>query len=266
MLMDLIPKDGVLVYRGEDTNIQKVLPRCQAETISFGYEHSDWEAKNIGIERSGLRFDVFFKGKREQELFVPMFGSYNILNALSVYAMAKHLGFQSDLQKSFLSFQGGKRRQELIGEPGGIQVIDDFAHHPTAVGQTIQSFKARKDTGELYVVFEPRSNTSRRKIFQKEYTEALRGADHLFLGRPIQGSKALSKDESIDVDQIAEVLAKDAPVDVFENVETVVSVISQKAKPNDTVLIMSNGGFGGIYQKLLSALEGARHQMVASPR
>src|SRR5690606_21667932 len=110
----------------------------------------------------GIEFDVVYKGKKQERLFIPMFGRYNVTNALAVYALAKAQGFQLSLRESFSQFLGVKRRQELIGEPRGIQIIEDFAHHPTAVKATLESFKKRQSNGKLFAIFEPRSNTSRR--------------------------------------------------------------------------------------------------------
>ena len=135
-----------------------------------------------------------------------------------------------------------------------MQVIEDFAHHPTAVGATIESFQKREGSGRLFSVFEPRSNTSRRKIFQKEYVEALKKSDEVFLARPIQGSQSLSAEESLDVDAMVEEIAQSVEAQAFSDVEEAIEVIANKAQKGDTVLIMSNGGFQGIYQKILERL------------
>lgn len=253
-LIEIVPEhDGLLVYNEEDPNIKKVLPLCQAQKVSFGFMRGDWTTQNIDFLRNGIEFDVLFRNKKEERLFVPMFGEYNVLNALSVYALLKTRGVEVDFKGAFERFQGIKRRQELIGEPGGIQVIEDFAHHPTAVRGTIESFQKRKDRGKLFVVFEPRSNTSRRKIFQQAYCEALSGADEVYLARPFAGSRPLSSEESLDVGEIVSFLGDKAHS--FEKVEEAISLVSEKAKAGDTVLIMSNGGFQGIYEKILKVLD-----------
>lgn len=253
-LMELIPSGGTLVYNADDANIRGLLSHCQAKKVSFGYESGDWTSSNIQFFRDGISFDVNYQGNKEETLFVPMFGQYNIGNALSVYALARTLDFKSDLVESFKNFQGVKRRQELIGEPNGIQVIEDFAHHPTAVGSTIESFQKREGKGKLFVVFEPRSNTSRRRIFQEAYTKALSHADHLFLANPFQGTQSISKSESLDVDSMINQISQKIPAQVIEKVEEAIDVIKKEAKPGDTVLIMSNGGFQGIYEKILKHL------------
>ncbi len=255
-LLQIIPtSDGLLVYNQEDKNIPKILHHYQGPKVSYGFESGDWTASDLKFLRQGLEFDVIFKGSKEDRLFVPMFGQYNVTNALSVYALCRELGFQCDMKKVFASFKGVKRRQELIGEPRGVQVIEDFAHHPTAVAATIDSFQKRENKGRLFVVFEPRSNTSRRRIFQEAYTRALAKADEVLISRPFQGVAKLSREESLDVEQILRDIAPTTPGFSFEAVEEAVEVIASKAKSGDTVLIMSNGGFQGIYQKMLTALE-----------
>ena len=252
-LLEIIPSDdGLLVYNAEDENIDKILRVYSGERVSFGFTAGDWTTGAIEFLRQGIEFDVLYQGKKEDRLFVPMFGQYNITNALSVYALLKARGVELDFVEAFNSFKGIKRRQELIGEPSGIQVIEDFAHHPTAVKSTIESFKKRKKAGKLFVVFEPRSNTSRRKIFQNAFTEALAKADYCFVSKPFVGTSSLSEEESLDVEGMVKDLGSSAWS--FEKVEEPISQIKERAKSGDTVLIMSNGGFQGIYQKILKAL------------
>ena len=202
-LMKIIPADsGLLIYNAEDKNIPKILTYCSGKKISYGVRQGDWSTENINFKREGIEFDILHQGRKEERIFVPMFGQYNIPNALSVYALAKELGFKTDLKKCFSEFKGVKRRQELIGEPRGIQVIEDFAHHPTAVDATIESFQKREGSGRLFVIFEPRSNTSRRKIFQEQYTKALAKSDVLFVSVPFQGTASLKEEESLDVPEM----------------------------------------------------------------
>jgi UDP-N-acetylmuramate: L-alanyl-gamma-D-glutamyl-meso-diaminopimelate ligase len=252
-LLEIIPsQDGLLIYNQEDPNIGKILGHYNGAKASYGWNHGDWIISGLRRLHGGLEFDIIYKQKKEDTIFVPMFGDYNVLNALAVYALFKERGWQGDLIQAFASFAGVKRRQELIGEPNGIQVIEDFAHHPTAVKQTIDSFKMRESTGRLFAVFEPRSNTSRRAFFQKEYTEALAGADRVLISRPFVKAGADNRD-LLDVNQIAQELGVEKAF-VFDDVEQAIAQIQQEAQKGDTVLIMSNGGFQGIYGKLINAL------------
>ncbi|MEM7645881.1 MAG: UDP-N-acetylmuramate:L-alanyl-gamma-D-glutamyl-meso-diaminopimelate ligase, partial [Pseudomonadota bacterium] len=253
-LLEIIPQEeGLLIYNSEDVNIPKILPTFSGKKVSYG-KAGDWQAENLEFLHKGLEFDVLFHGKKEDRLFLPMFGQYNVGNALAVYALARELSFSHDLKESFSQFQGVKRRQELIGEPNGIQVIEDFAHHPTAVASTIESFKKRETSGRLFAVFEPRSNTSRRKIFQEAYQEALRPANFVLLSEPFQGTQKVNREDSLNAQELIGNLDKGQQALCFQNVEEAIELIKDQARPGDTVLIMSNGGFQGIYQKLLDML------------
>ncbi len=253
-LMEIIPQDGLLVYNGEDQNVQKILPQLKAKKVSYGKSQSDWTLSHLEFLRGGIEFDVNYKEKKEERVFIPMFGGYNAMNALAVYALTKTLGFKSDIKSSLSEFKGVRRRQELIGEPRGIQVIEDFAHHPTAVEATIASLQARKGRGKLFALFEPRSNTSRRNIFQKEYEKAFLQAEKTYLCRPNSGSQVMDSKDFLDVDKIAECINQVQEAMVFNDVEEAITDIKKNAKEGDTVLIMSNGSFQGIYNKILQAL------------
>ena len=255
-LLKLIPEEqACLVYHSEDMNIKKILPLYTGSKISYGLKAGDWRASEIEPLASGIRFTVQYKSKKEDQLFLPMFGRYNVLNALAVYALSRFLGFGLNLKSAFSQFKGVKRRQELIGEPGGIQIIDDFAHHPTAVKATIESFQKHKRNGKLFVIFEPRSNTSRRNIFQREYAEALRLSDFLLISEPFAGTSKLSPDERLNVDEIVSEVSKTKPALSFKKVEQAIQIVRDQARAGDRVLIMSNGGFQGIYEKILKALK-----------
>lgn len=253
-LLQIIPEaDGLLLYNKEDNNISKILHHCNSQKISYGRDIGDWSTQSLVRGRAGLEFDILYKGKKQERLFVPMFGDYNITNALAVYAMMHERGLDSDTPRAFQNFLGVKRRQELIGEPSGIQIFEDFAHHPTAVQATVESFKKREGRGRLFAIFEPRSNTSRRHFFQKEYVEALAQADRVLISQPFvkEGSDTSGL---LDVDKIVSDLGGPIKAMSFLEVEEAVSFVQREAQKGDTVLIMSNGGFQGIYDKMIQAL------------
>lgn len=252
-LMEIIPDNGLLIYNAGDENIKKLIPLYSGKKISYGTDDGDWQAKNIEYLKDGIQFDIEYKGKQQQQLFIPMFGDYNALNALAVYILAKEHQWPTDLKKSFAQFQGVKRRQELIGQPGEIQIIEDFAHHPTAVHATLKSFKKRKDAGKLFAIFEPRSATSRRNYFQQQYIEALAQADVSYICRPYDKDRL--GEMAMDTEKLAQdITAKGSESHEIITVEEAINSIKSKARPGDTVLIMSNGAFQGIYQKILSSL------------
>jgi len=185
-----------------------------------------------------------------------MSGYHNLENAAGVYATARALGLtEKQIAYGFATFQGVKRRQEVRGEVNGVLVIDDFAHHPTAVRETIEGIRQRYAERRLWAVFEPRSNTSRRNIHQREYVDALAGADLVTIREPEPHDK-VPANERLDVSAIlknleARGVAADASLDVAELVRRV----SDGARRNDLILVMSNGAFGGFIPSLMRALK-----------
>jgi UDP-N-acetylmuramate: L-alanyl-gamma-D-glutamyl-meso-diaminopimelate ligase len=165
------------------------------------------------------------------------------------------LGFlPSALAPTFERFAGIRRRQEVVGEFRGILVVDDFAHHPTAVRETIRAIRGRYPGRRIVAVFEPRSNTSRRKVFQREFTSALSGADEVILAG-VFGAETIPPQERLSPEEVAaELRAAGRPAQVVPEVEGIVSRVAASCREGDIVLIMSNGGFGGIQEKLKIAL------------
>lgn len=253
-LLELIPTEGTLIYNGNDKNILDILPAAKSKTISYGFKNTDWTVENVKSVREGLEFTFLYKGKKEIDLFLPMFGKYNVLNALASYAMAKNLGWESDFKNSFKTFLGVKRRQELLGSPSGIMVIEDFAHHPTAVRETIQSFVDRKGPGRVFAIFEPRSATSRRKVFQQDYLQALSLADVVLMPKPFNQSNIDESDRFSSQDLVDNLSKNKINAHLFDGVDEIVNFAKQNAKANDIIVIMSNGGFDNIYQKMMTKL------------
>lgn len=255
-LMKLIPEEGLLVYNGDDPVVTELAKLCASKKVSYGESpKADVRVSRIQPQRDGLSFDLDSEGQK-QELFLPMFGRYNALNAAAVWAVQKHLGWSGSVEESFKSFQGVKRRQEIIGQPNDILVIEDFAHHPTAVAETLKTFSQREGGGRLHAVFEPRSATSRRDVFQKAYAEAFTAADAVYLAQPYL-QKSIPKEEWFSSDRLVQdIKSKNSNISAgtYESVDQIVDEIRQNAKPGDTVVIMSNGAFDDIYGKILQAL------------
>jgi UDP-N-acetylmuramate: L-alanyl-gamma-D-glutamyl-meso-diaminopimelate ligase len=188
-----------------------------------------------------------------------MSGRHNVENAVGVYAAARSLGLSSsEIANGFASFRGVKRRQEIRGEPNDVLVIDDFAHHPTAVRETIHAIRLRYPDRALWAVFEPRSNTSRRNIHQREYAEAFDGAARVSLKVPEPHDK-VPANEQLNVPAVAEsLLERGIRADYSSDVPAMVERVAREAQPRDVILVMSNGAFGGFIPSLLSALEARR--------
>jgi UDP-N-acetylmuramate: L-alanyl-gamma-D-glutamyl-meso-diaminopimelate ligase len=182
-------------------------------------------------------------------------GALNVENALGVAAAATRLGLSfEEIAAGLAAFRGVKRRQEVRGEAGGVTVIDDFAHHPTAVERTLAGLRGSYPGSRLLVAFEPRSNTSRRSLHQAEYARSFHDASRVWLLRPAPTDR-VPEAERLDVDRLArEVAAGGVPAEACATVDAIVEGVRAAARPGDVVVAMSNGAFGGIWPRLLDAL------------
>lgn len=256
-LMKLIPANGTLLACAEDANVMQLrnLAQCQ-NSFTYGFKkESDFRAKVLFQNEKGVGFEVHHQNEILGPYSMEITGDYNILNATAVVAMGKCLGFSENrIQIALESFQGVKRRQEILGEPGGVLVIEDFAHHPTAVRETVKGIQKKYPGRKVFSVFEPRSATSRRKVFQNDYVEAFKGSHEVLLARAFDQSKINEGDRFSSEELVAHLKAEGVVADSFESADAIVEALKSRARKNDVVLIMSNGGFDGIYTKLLKAL------------
>jgi UDP-N-acetylmuramate: L-alanyl-gamma-D-glutamyl-meso-diaminopimelate ligase len=194
-------------------------------------------------------------GERSLDFRFPLPGIHNAANAAGVAIVLMHLGFAPDrVADAFERFAGVRRRQEVVGEFRGILVIDDFAHHPTAVRETVRAVRGRYPGRRIVAVFEPRSNTSRRKVFQREFTEALAEADSVIVAGVFGADKIPAEERLSPEDVAAGLRAMGHPAEFLRHVDDIVARIAGSCRPGDLVLLMSNGGFGGIQEKLKAAL------------
>jgi UDP-N-acetylmuramate: L-alanyl-gamma-D-glutamyl-meso-diaminopimelate ligase len=186
---------------------------------------------------------------------LPLSGMHNVENALSVIAAARGLGLSfEEIAKGLATFRGVKRRQEVRAEIGGIMVVDDFAHHPTAVRETIAAIRHRYPDRRLWAIFEPRSNTSRRNIHQEDYAHSFTGATRASLKVPERHDK-VPVDEELNVPRVTEELkTQGIAADYAPDVPSLVERVARESQPGDVLLVMSNGAFGGFIEKLLAAL------------
>jgi UDP-N-acetylmuramate: L-alanyl-gamma-D-glutamyl-meso-diaminopimelate ligase len=255
--MKLIPENGTLLVCAEDSNAMelKKLSTCR-NTFSYGFASTaDFRAKVLFQNEKGLGFEVHHKGEILGPYAMEITGEYNVLNATSVVALAKLLGFSENrIQIALESFQGVKRRQEILGEPNGITIVEDFAHHPTAVRETIKAIQSKYHGRKVFSVFEPRSATSRRKVFQKDYLDAFSGSHEVLLARAYDQGKIEEDNRFSSAELAADLFAKGLSARDFANADEIVAELKSKARSGDVVLIMSNGGFDGIYSKLIQAL------------
>jgi UDP-N-acetylmuramate: L-alanyl-gamma-D-glutamyl-meso-diaminopimelate ligase len=258
-----IPPDGVLVAALDAPNVREIAAEAPCPVIGYavapGTEGAEWQAAALEAEPEGTRFDVLRHGELVGRALLPQWGRHNVANALAALAAAVSVGVEPEEALAALAaFRGVRRRLEVRGEARGVTVLDDFAHHPTAVRETLAAVRARFPGRRLVAVFEPRSNTSRRKVFQREYADALAGADRAVVSvvpdTPIYSITG-EVTERFSAEELAgDLRARGVPADAIDGVDAIVERLAAEARPGDVVLIMSNGAFGGIWEKLLAAL------------
>ena len=254
-----LPEDGFLAVASSYPNAVAIAQRaCKAYVATYA-AHGDAEyvAENPRFSAEGARFNIREPRGAVGEFLLPMSGHHNVENAVGVYAAGRALGLGADtIREGFASFKGVKRRQEIRGEIGGVLVIDDFAHHPTAVRETIIAIRLRYPNRRLWAVFEPRSNTSRRNIHQAEYTTAFTGAAHASIRVPEPHDK-VPVNERLDIGKVIDSLrSQGIDADASPDVAELLDRVATGALPGDVVLVMSNGAFGGFIPSLLERLRG----------
>ncbi|MET0401785.1 MAG: UDP-N-acetylmuramate:L-alanyl-gamma-D-glutamyl-meso-diaminopimelate ligase [Cystobacter sp.] len=254
----LIPQDGRLVVCAAYPNAVKLARACPGQVITYvareGAE-ADYTPRQVRFGPDGARFEVVERGSVLGTVLVPLSGMHNVENTLGVIAAARGLGLSfEEIVRGLASFQGVKRRQEVRAEVGGVLVVDDFAHHPTAVRETIAAIRHRYPERRLWALFEPRSNTSRRNIHQEDYAHAFTGASLASLKVPERHDKVPSSEE-LDVPRLIEALkAQGIAADSTRDVAALAERVARESQPGDVLLVMSNGAFGGFIEKLLAAL------------
>ncbi len=244
-LVKLIPQDGRLIAWGDSPLVRRVAAECAAPVEFYGQgEDNDWRVHSFTPDGLTSRFELCGPEGFYARLSLPHPGVYNALNAAA--ASAAFLGQGGDgriLGLALAGFRGVKRRQEILGDFSGVELVDDFAHHPTAVAVTLQGLAEAFPHRRLLAAFEPRSNTSRRAVFQEDYARALAGADRVFLRRTLDPQKAPEGDR-LDPDRLARDLGSRAAL--FDDGLSLGRAVLAEARPGDVVVIMSNGGFDGL--------------------
>lgn len=258
-LLALVPADGQVAVSAAWPNAVRLARGARARVTTYDVREgseADVAARNVELGPAGAAFDVVERGVSVGRLTLPLAGRHNLENALGVFACARGLGLSVEaIGRGFASFEGVKRRQEVRGEPAGVLVIDDFAHHPTAVRETIAAIRSRWPQRRLWAVFEPRSNTSRRNLHQDEYAHSFVGAARASIKIPERHDK-IPAGEELDVPKLAQALAASGvPTFAAPTVDALLDEVSRDARAGDVVLVMSNGGFGGFIDALLRGLE-----------
>jgi UDP-N-acetylmuramate: L-alanyl-gamma-D-glutamyl-meso-diaminopimelate ligase len=251
----LIPKEGVLVASYEPA-VMEVVKEASCKIITYGLDPmADWHATNIQFGERITRFDLMQLGEKIASVDSPLMGRHNIKNLLGVIALAESLGFTPNeaLLSRIQEFEGVARRQEVVGVVRDIMIIDDFAHHPTAIGETLFALRARYPKRRLWAVFEPTSASSRRNVFQQEFVTAFEQADATVLAGLFSPDK-VPVDQRLDPEQVISDLKGRGKAGFFiPTVDEIVAFLSEQLVPGDMVCIMSSRGFGGIHAKLIAA-------------
>ncbi|MGH7773545.1 MAG: UDP-N-acetylmuramate:L-alanyl-gamma-D-glutamyl-meso-diaminopimelate ligase [Candidatus Binatia bacterium] len=258
-LMEIIPSSGTLLVCNEYGAAKDVAATAHCPVTFYGDgEPRDWQAGNVRSHGGRSLFEPFYRRRSEGVVSVGLIGRHNVSNALAVYAVGRELGLERGvLAEGLATFSGVKRRQEVKGEAGGIMVIDDFAHHPTAVQETIEGIRAAYPGRRIWAIFEPRSNTSRRQIFESEFSQALGSADRIVVAGLYQPEKIPEGDRLSPAKVVQEIngLCGNSRAVFIEKANEIPPYVTEEAKSGDVILVMSNGGFDGVQEKILRALE-----------
>ncbi|MDP4200765.1 MAG: UDP-N-acetylmuramate:L-alanyl-gamma-D-glutamyl-meso-diaminopimelate ligase [Bacteroidota bacterium] len=257
--VNLVPRNGVVIANADDDNVNEVILGSQAPVVTFGISrNANFRALDIQYTDHSSRFRVQAVGHPEATLEIPMLGEFNVRNALAVTAAARHHGLSFDeIQTAFTQFKSIKRRLEKKGEFGGVTVYDDFAHHPTAIRATLQALRQRHPKERLIAIFEPRSNTTRRNIFQKELAECFDDANIVFMSQ-IARLHLLKEEERLNPETVMDDLrhrGKDAYY--LPDAPAIAEKVGEVSKSGDVVIVMSNGSFGGLHDLLRQILSNA---------
>jgi UDP-N-acetylmuramate: L-alanyl-gamma-D-glutamyl-meso-diaminopimelate ligase len=259
-LIEILPDGAPLVVAADFPHALDVARRAGLVADSFGTDpKAAWRVESLRTGDRGALFEAVHDGSVETTLSIRLPGAINARNALGVYVLARHLGLTTqEILPGLRTFSGVARRQEVVGEFGGVTIVDDFAHHPTAVAGAIAAMRQHYPGRRLWAVFEPRSNTSRRKVFQEQYIEAFVQADRVIIGGVFhKTSDVVAADSLFSPQQLARDLnTRGIEARAFADVEVIVVALTRNARPGDVILLMSNGSFGGLREKLIGAFAG----------
>jgi UDP-N-acetylmuramate: L-alanyl-gamma-D-glutamyl-meso-diaminopimelate ligase len=251
----------VIVANGDDENVRGLRTDARARWLTFGLDRRcDTFATDAEEHPEGTSFTALWEGKEWYRFRTTLSGSHNVLNALADAAIARLRGVSAeDIQRGFETFQGIKRRMEVRGVERGVTVIDDFAHHPTAIATTLQGAKKRYPGRRIWALFEPRSISSSRKEFEGGYIDAFRDADRVIIGPVYHRERYATRyglDKMMSVENIAGSLTRDGvQTEQIDDFDGIAARVAAEGKDGDVILVMSSGAFGGIHEKILERLK-----------
>ena len=257
-LIGSIPPDGILIVNGDDPGAAKLSQEAKCRLVTYGFQPTaQFRIQKANYEVGRTNFHIHGPDAFEADLSSPLSGIHNLSNTMAAVALARELNLNSDvIQKTLSTFTGVRRRQEVRSETGGVTVIDDFAHHPTAVKATVEALHPFYGGRRLWAIFEPRTNSSKRQIFQQRYVSTFDGADVVLIKEP-PGLESIPEAERLSARQLVEDI-RDRGVEAhyFADVDAILSFILPKVQRGDVLLVMSTGSFDNLIDRLLEGLKG----------
>ncbi len=252
-LLNVVPQNGMVLLNGDDRNCVEVAKDCLAQMVEVGFsENCAQRIREMAYSSSGSRFKL-----GDDKFEISLVGEFNVRNAAMAVTAARFYDVpKAKIDNALKSFSGIARRQEVRGEVRGVKVVDDFGHHPTAIAQTIQALRHRYPGHRIWAVFEPRSNTTRRAVFQQQLPDALQLADGVFIAQVAKLEQIPEKERLNPESVVAAIANSGRPAFYEENADAIVDRIVPMLQPKDVVVVFSNGGFDNIHEKLLKKLQG----------
>jgi UDP-N-acetylmuramate: L-alanyl-gamma-D-glutamyl-meso-diaminopimelate ligase len=254
--IERIPSQGALVAYIDDPVVAELAAAARCPVISYGTSDGcEWRLDALQVKGMSSEFAIYHRDLLQGHCRLPMAGLHNSLNALAVIALLSHLGFpMAAITAGLASFEGVKRRQQIRGTVRGITVVDDFAHHPTAVRETLSALRLAWPESRLVVVFEPRTNSSRRAVFQQDYAGVFNHADEVLVREHVPLDTVPLSEQFSSVTLAADLCGQGTKARAFADTEAILDALGQSCQHGDVVVILSNGGFDGIHERLLARL------------
>jgi UDP-N-acetylmuramate: L-alanyl-gamma-D-glutamyl-meso-diaminopimelate ligase len=259
-LVNLVPRRGRILTWGESPELREVVRKAFSPVETFGLAPDcDWRAGDVLWQDSATEFRVAHEGREAARVRMPLAGKHNVLDALAAVALARGRGIGREaIERALASFQSVRRRMEIKGEANGVLVVEDFAHHPTAIRLTLEAARTRWPGRRIWAAVEPRSNTMRRRVFQDALPDALASADGVILG-PVNRPQLLADDDRFSPEAAVEALRRRGRVaEHFQSSDEIAEYLSENARAGDLILVMSNGSFDGLCAKALDKLNSVR--------
>jgi UDP-N-acetylmuramate: L-alanyl-gamma-D-glutamyl-meso-diaminopimelate ligase len=265
-LVNLVPRRGRIVAFDHGESIERCLSRALCKVERYGGGKAEWQVKNLRLEPERTTWSILRDGSVWGDFEFQLGGEYNVWNATAAAVLAASYGISRDqIVQALKKFKSVKRRLEVKAQVNGITIIDDFAHHPTAIAGTLTALRSRYPGARLWVILEPRSNTLRRNVFQNDLANSLALADEIIVANVFR-SESIPEHERLDLAALAVSLGeRGRPARLVPDADAIVQLVAPEVRPGDVIAILSNGGFGGIYDKLPARLKSLANATIEPP-